>query len=185
MPSTLLRFATGARRPPPTAPLARAALSGSAPHLQGKGSRGLTIVELMFVVAILAILTSIAVPAYNMYFYKTQVAQATTDIRALAAKIDLYYIDANQYPLDLTYVGCSATTCVDPWGYPYQYINHALLHGNGHVRRDRSLNPLNNDYDLYSVGQDGQTALPITQSVSQDDVIRAANGAYYGLASNF
>jgi general secretion pathway protein G len=60
-----------------------------------------------------------------------------------------------------------------------------LLHGNGHVRRDRSLNPLNNDYDLYSVGQDGQTALPITQSVSQDDVIRAANGAYYGLASNF
>ena len=158
------------------------------PRVPGRADgvpRGLTVVELMFVIAILAILTSIAIPSYQSHFYKVQVKQAISDIRALAAKIDLYYTDANQYPLDLTYVGCGATTCIDPWGYPYQYINHALLHGNGHVRRDRSLNPLNNDYDLYSVGQDGQTALPITQRVSQDDVIRASNGAYYGLASAF
>jgi len=57
--------------------------------------RGLTVVELMFVVAIAAILASIAVPSYQSYVYKTQVAQAATDIRALAAKIDLYYVDTN------------------------------------------------------------------------------------------
>ena len=147
--------------------------------------RGLTVVELMFAVAIVAILTSIAIPSYQAVFYKNQIAQATTDIRALAVKIDLYYTDNGQYPLDLTYVGCTNGTCIDPWGYQYQYIDHALLHGNGHVRRDRSLNPLNNDYDLYSIGRDGLTAFPITQSVSQDDVIRAGNGSYFGLASAF
>jgi general secretion pathway protein G len=148
-------------------------------------ARGLTLVELMFVLAILAILTSIAVPSYLSSIYKTQVEQATTDVRALAVKIDLYYTDTGQYPPDLTTVGCTATTCIDPWGYAYQYINHTGMHGNGHLRRDRSLNPLNNDYDLYSIGIDGQTAYPITQRVSQDDVIRAGSGAYYGLASGF
>jgi general secretion pathway protein G len=169
-------------------PASGVTVAGSAPPGSGRpacASLGLTVVELMFVVAILAILTSIAIPSYQSYFYKVQVKQATSDIRALAAKIDLYYTDTNQYPLDLTVVGCTATTCLDPWGYQYQYIDHALLHGNGHVRRDRSLNPLNNDYDLYSVGKDGQSALPIPQRVSQDDVIRASNGAYYGLASDF
>lgn len=146
---------------------------------------GLTLVELMMVLTVISIIVSVAIPSYRSYFYKTQVRQATTDVRALSAKVDLYYTDTGRYPADLTVVGCSATTCIDPWGNPYQYINHALLHGSGNVRRDRSLNPLNNDYDLYSVGIDGQTSFPITQSVSQDDVIRAGTGAYYGLASAF
>jgi general secretion pathway protein G len=153
--------------------------------LTGGRESGLTAIELMMVITIIAILSSVAIPSYRSYFYKNQVRQAATDIRALAAKVDLYYTDTGQYPIDLTVIGCTATTCLDPWGQPYQYIDHALLHGNGHVRRDRSLNPLNNDYDLYSVGQDGLTAFPITQSVSQDDIIRAGTGAFYGLASDF
>jgi general secretion pathway protein G len=148
-------------------------------------TRGFTLLELMLVVMLVAILAAIAVPSYEAHLYKTQVAQAAMDIRALATKVDLYYTDNGQYPPDLTGVGCTATTCIDPWGYAYQYIDHALLHGNGKVRRDRNLNPLNNDYDLFSIGIDGQTALPITQKVSQDDVIRASSGAYYGLASAF
>jgi len=142
-------------------------------------------VELCFALTILGILLVIAVPQYQNYQYKIQVQQATTDVRALSAKVDLYYNDAHQFPPDLTAVGCTATTCIDPWGFAYQYINHALLNGNGQVRRDRSLNPLNADYDLYSVGKDGQTKFPITQSVSLDDVIRAGTGTYFGLASAF
>ena len=175
------RIEPGRRIPRPTGP-AIAALAACPPRLP---ARGLTLVELMFVVAIFAILASIAVPSYRSSIYKTQVAQATTDVRALAVKIDLYYTDTGQYPPDLTTVGCTATSCIDPWGYAYQYIDHTGMHGNGHLRRDRSLNPLNNDYDLYSIGIDGQTAYPITQSVSQDDVIRAGSGSYYGLASGF
>jgi general secretion pathway protein G len=160
-------------------------LTVSEPRSARNASRGLTLIELLFVITIVGILAAIAVPAYNSHFYKVQVEQATTDIQSLAAKIDLYYTDAGQYPATLADVGCSATTCVDPWGNPYAYINHALLNGNGHVRRDRSLNPLNSDYDVYSIGKDGLTAFPITQSASLDDVIRAGSGGYYGLASAF
>ena len=38
---------------------------------------------------------------------------------------------------------------------------------------------------LYSDGQDGQSSAPITASKSQDDIIRASDGAYVGLASQF
>jgi general secretion pathway protein G len=53
------------------------------------------------------------------------------------------------------------------------------------ARKDRSLVPLNTDYDLYSMGKDGQTQAPLTSSVSDDDVIRANDGGYVGLAEQY
>ena len=44
---------------------------------------------------------------------------------------------------------------------------------------------MNSDYDLYSTGKDGAGSPPITAKPSQDDVIRASNGSYVGLAANF
>ena len=55
----------------------------------------------------------------------------------------------------------------------------------GHPRKDRFLVPINTDFDLYSMGRDGQSVAPLTAAKSRDDVVRAANGAYIGLASNF
>ena len=59
------------------------------------------------------------------------------------------------------------------------------MKGNGKARKDRFLVPLNSDYDLYSKGKDGKSSSPITASDSQDDVIRASDGSYVGLASQF
>jgi general secretion pathway protein G len=53
------------------------------------------------------------------------------------------------------------------------------------MRKDRNLNPINTQYDLYSVGADGQTRLPLQAPVSQDDVILASDGNYVGLAASF
>jgi general secretion pathway protein G len=44
---------------------------------------------------------------------------------------------------------------------------------------------LNDDYDLYSMGQDGVSVSPITAKPSQDDILRASDGSYLGLASQF
>ncbi len=52
-------------------------------------------------------------------------------------------------------------------------------------RKDKQLHPINSDYDLYSVGKDGETVAPLTAKKSWDDVIRAADGAYIGLAKGF
>jgi general secretion pathway protein G len=52
-------------------------------------------------------------------------------------------------------------------------------------RRDRYLFPLNTDYDLFSLGPDHQTATSLGDSVGLDDVIRANNGGFFGLASDY
>ena len=53
------------------------------------------------------------------------------------------------------------------------------------ARKDRFLVPINSDYDLYSRGADGLTRPQLHDKDSQDDVIRGANGSYYGLAEGF
>ncbi len=54
-----------------------------------------------------------------------------------------------------------------------------------HARKDRFLVPINTDFDLYSMGKDGESVPPLTAAKSRDDVVRAANGAFVGLASKF
>ena len=45
--------------------------------------------------------------------------------------------------------------------------------------------PLNSTYDLYSKGKDGASAGPLTAQSSGDDIIRANDGGYIGLASGY
>ncbi len=55
----------------------------------------------------------------------------------------------------------------------------------GKMRKDKFLKPLNSDYDLYSVGKDGESKRQLDNRESRDDVIRAVDGMYVGLASEF
>jgi general secretion pathway protein G len=57
--------------------------------------------------------------------------------------------------------------------------------GGGQPRKDRFLVPINSDYDLYSMGPDGASTPPLTAKASHDDIIRASDGAYVGVAENF
>ena len=45
--------------------------------------------------------------------------------------------------------------------------------------------PINSDYDLYSMGEDGGTRPPLTARPSQDDIVRAGDGGFVGLAEEF
>lgn len=45
--------------------------------------------------------------------------------------------------------------------------------------------PINSDYDLYSKGKDGKSQKPLTAAASRDDIVRAGNGAFVGLASDY
>ncbi|MEK6802752.1 MAG: prepilin-type N-terminal cleavage/methylation domain-containing protein [Nitrospirota bacterium] len=55
----------------------------------------------------------------------------------------------------------------------------------GKPRKDRLLHPINSDYDLYSMGKDGESVEPLTAKKSHDDVIRANDGSFVGLAVEF
>jgi len=46
---------------------------------------------------------------------------------------------------------------LSPWDNQYQYLKLFGEEGNGGNRKDRKLNPLNSDFDLYSMGKNGQS----------------------------
>jgi general secretion pathway protein G len=144
---------------------------------------GLTLIELLIVVAIIGVLASIAAPAYQDYTEKAKINQAASDIASIAVKAEAYWNDVRAYPESLADIG--AAGMLDPWENPYQYLNLFDKEGKGGNRKDRKLNPLNSDFDLYSMGKDGQTATQITNKVSLDDVIRANDGKFVDIAEKY
>lgn len=144
---------------------------------------GLTIIELMIVVVIAAVLFSLALPAYQNYRERVRMAQAQSDIATMSAVIANFFHDARAYPDSLSDAGLGGMR--DPWGNPYGYLNLGDKHARGHARKDHSLVPINTDFDLYSMGPDGRSAPPLTAKHSRDDIVRANNGAFIGVASDY
>jgi general secretion pathway protein G len=111
------------------------------------------------------------------------VSHAISDIASMSTFIKHYETDNLALPYSLDEVGLGSK--LDPWGNPYQYYNIETAKGKGHLRKDKSLNPINSDYDLYSMGKDGVTKSQVSNQDSLDDVIRARDGQFIGLASDF
>ena len=145
--------------------------------------RGFTLVELLIVMAIIMTVSAIAVPNLQAAIDDARIARAVADIHALEVDIAYYEIQNGTLPNTLDDIG--RTGMLDPWGNPYQYLNFANTKGKGKMRKDRFLVPLNSDYDLYSMGKDGDSVPPITSKPSRDDILRANDGGFIGLASQY
>jgi prepilin-type N-terminal cleavage/methylation domain-containing protein len=61
-------------------------------------SRAFTLIELLIVVAIIAILASIAVPNFLEAQTRSKVSRAAADVRSLATALEAYHTDYNSYP---------------------------------------------------------------------------------------
>lgn len=191
---------------------------------------GMTLVEMVIVMAVLGTLAAIAVPQYFMALEKARVTRAIADIRALDRELQVYKLTTGTLPARLA--DLRPDIVFDPWGRPYVYLPLSGSPGTrspgsggggggtgsaggggrgggrgggtgggagaggggagsggsgaiGQARKDRNLVPINSDFDLYSVGRDGQTAPALTAKVSQDDIVRANNGGFVGLASDY
>ena len=212
--------------------------------LVGDGG-GFTLIELMFAVALVGILSALAMPNYFAFIEKAKIARTVAELNMFANAIRVYAISTGQYPSSLAQIALNIP--LDPWGNPYQYYqlncevglmigrldnlespairtarlvlpvsvvlpsiepyvvfavdegdHQGLIHltqggggggppcgGIGGARKDRFLVPINSDFDLYSMGQDGESVGPLTAQKSHDDIIRANDGGFYGLAANF
>ncbi len=73
-------------------------------------SKGFTLIELLVVVAIIGVITAIAIPALQTAVDKSKQRATMADMRGLATGIQLYQIDHSIFPSD----GTPATTLVDP-----------------------------------------------------------------------
>ncbi len=162
--------------------------------------RGFTLIELLIVIAIIFTLVAIGTPIYGTALEKARVARAIGDIRAISSEIGTYQLFNKNLPLSLADV--EKENVLDPYGRPYVYLNFtAAAQGQGgqgqgggggggggivgQARKDRFLVPINSDYDLYSKGQDGDSVAPLTAAKSRDDIIRANDGGFIGLASQY
>ncbi|MEZ4483853.1 MAG: prepilin-type N-terminal cleavage/methylation domain-containing protein [Syntrophotaleaceae bacterium] len=149
------------------------------------GCQGFTLLEIIIVTAIVGILAAIAIPAFSNYRDKAIMQRCCIELRNLERAITAYLADHEELPDTLAEVQTSLP--LDPWGTPYQYLRiaGAEIKGKGELRRDKWLNPLNADFDLYSMGPDRKTQNQLTAKFARDDIIRANSGAYVGIASGY
>ena len=147
--------------------------------------KGLTLVELVIAISMLGLLGAIAVPSYLGHRNKAKIHTVISELQTLEMEIYQYEYETGELPDELLDLGISALT--DPWGRPYRYlrIDGGKTKGiNGKRRRDKNANPVNSDYDLYSMGKDGKTAAQFTAKNARDDIVRANDGEYLGLAED-
>src|SRR5688572_2993128 len=71
-------------------------------------AKGFTVIELMIVVAIVAILSAIAVPGYNDYLMRSKISEAVANLSDMRVKMEQYFLDHR------TYVGACAAGTVAP-----------------------------------------------------------------------
>jgi len=119
--------------------------------------RGFTFLEIIVVVAILAILATLIIPRFMGRVDEARNTQADVQMKELAKTLELYRLDNGKYPT--TEQGLKALVekptsdpvptkwkqyidaiPVDPWGNEYVYISPGTKGA----------------YDLMSVGQDGR-----------------------------
>ena len=147
-----------------------------------QGCRGFTLVELMVLIAIIGTLTAIAIPNFLGYREKAKVVVAINEIKKIEGALFFFMLDAGRLPHTLVEAGLGYP--VDPWGNQYIYYPVDSV-PKGKLRKDKFLVPVNTDFDLFSMGADGKSNAPFTAKASHDDVVRANNGSFIGLAKNY
>jgi len=73
---------------------------------------GLTLIEIMIVVAILAVTASIAIPLYNGFVSETRIGKAILDMRSIELLVMDFADNQGRHPADLDEVG--AGDMLDP-----------------------------------------------------------------------
>ena len=146
---------------------------------------GYNLMELLLLVAVIGALAMVAYPSYTQYVDRSNNVVAATFIESIAQSIERFHTIFDRYPDSLAEIALDGMR--DPWGNPFQYlrIQGGNLKGKGKLRKDKSLVPVNSDFDLYSMGKDGASVPPFTAKQSRDDIVRANNGGFIGLAADY
>lgn len=102
--------------------------------------KGFTLIELLVVVAIIGLLSTLAVLALGSARQKARDAKRVADVQQLRSALELYYADNNQYPDDGStpplILGLGAASCLDNTGFQTTCSGTTYM---GNVPRDPSM----------------------------------------------
>jgi general secretion pathway protein G len=158
--------------------------------MRGTKKKAFTLIEVLLIVAIVGTLLALLVPSYTNLLEKSRTNRAIADIVRISRELDDFLIDNGNLPETLTDLiqQSKPVNLIDPWGNPYEYLvilGKKKSEIQGKWRKDRFMVPINSDYDLYSMGKDERSTAPLTASASHDDIVRASDGDFIGLAHKF
>ena len=148
-----------------------------------KQRSGFTLIELLISVSIVGLLSAIAMPSYQDHIDNVNNALIIVDISRIEGAAENYYVNEFSFAPDLAAIGMDGLE--DPYGNAYNYLLFTPSTPSNEKRKDKNLNPINSDYDLYSIGKDGETSRNLGSAKALDDIVRANDGAFIGLAADF
>lgn len=134
----------------------------------------MTIIELLVVVAIIAILAATAIPNLQGSLRRTRYSRAAADTKQAATQAITYANDNNVYPTSIRLLREGGYTNVsdnDPWGIPYQ-LSNALLLG--------SPPAVNDDIYIYSKGASSAGTYPVPFASNTGDGGSVGYSSVYG-----
>jgi len=76
-----------------------------------RSASGFTLIELMITVAVIAVLSAIALPSYTDYVTRSKFAEAYAHLADLRVKMEQSYLDSRRYSTD-----AAGGTCIIPGG---------------------------------------------------------------------
>ncbi|RCS29028.1 prepilin-type N-terminal cleavage/methylation domain-containing protein [Rhodanobacter denitrificans] len=87
-----------------------------------KMQKGFTLIELMIVVAIIAILAAIAIPAYQDYLVRTQVSEGAVLTDGAKTAVAEFYSNTGRMPTNNTSAGLATAASING-----KYVNNVLV----------------------------------------------------------
>lgn len=123
-------------------------------------SRGFTLIEMMIVVAILGILSAVAIPAYTDYLRRGDMPEAFTFLSNYRLQLEQYYQDYRKYGDSGTSCagGLLTSTASTPAGAKaFQFSCTTSNSGQAYVLKATGSGPRTKGYD-YTVDQDNTKA---------------------------